>query len=64
MYKRQALGEPMSDDQFLQNAEFAYQSKPHTLASKQIAFVQDILTCSQLIDAVNKMDKDFSAIKK
>ena len=59
-----ALGEPMSDDQFLQNAEFAYQSKPHTLASKQIAFVQDILTCSQLIDAVNKMDKDFSAIKK
>ena len=59
-----ALGDPMSDDQFLLNAENAYQGKPNTLASKQIAFVQDILTCSQLIDAVNKMDKDFSAIKK
>ena len=59
-----ALGDPMSDDQFLQNAENAYQGKPNTLASKQIAFVQDILTCSQLVDAVSKMEKDFSTIKK
>ncbi|MCX6332510.1 MAG: DUF2723 domain-containing protein [Bacteroidetes bacterium] len=58
------LGDSMSNDQFLQNAENAYQGKPNTLASKQIAFVQDILTCSQLVDAVSKMEKDFSAIKK
>ena len=59
-----SLGEAMSDDQFLANAESAYQSKPNSLANKQIAFVQDILTCGQLIEAVNKMEKDFVTAKK
>jgi len=59
-----SLGEAMSDDQFFVNAENAYQGKPNSLANKQIAFVQDILTCGQLIEAVNKMEKDFSIAKK
>ena len=59
-----SLGEAMSDDQFFVNAENAYQSKPNSLANKQIAFVQDILTCGQLIEAVNKMEKDFTLAKK
>ena len=54
----------MSDDQFFVNAENAYQGKPNSLANKQIAFVQDILTCGQLIEAVNKMEKDFTVAKK
>ena len=54
----------MSDDQFYVNAENAYQNKPHSLESKQMAFVQDILTCGQLIEAVNKMEKDFAVAKK
>ena len=59
-----SLGEAMSDDQFFVNAENAYQGKPNSLANKQIAFVQDILTCGQLIEAVNKMEKDFVTAKK
>ena len=59
-----SLGEAMSDDQFFVNAENAYQGKPNSLANKQIAFVQDILTCGQLIEAVNKMEKDFVIAKK
>jgi hypothetical protein len=59
-----SLGEAMSDDQFFVNAENAYQGKPNSLANKQIAFVQDILTCGQLIEAVNKMEKDFTVAKK
>ncbi len=59
-----SLGEAMSDDQFFVNAENAYQGKPNSLANKQMAFVQDILTCGQLIEAVNKMEKDFTIAKK
>jgi hypothetical protein len=59
-----SLGEAMSDDQFFVNAENAYQGKPNSLVNKQIAFVQDILTCGQLIEAVNKMEKDFTIAKK
>jgi hypothetical protein len=59
-----SLGEAMSDDQFFVNAENAYQGNPNSLANKQIAFVQDILTCGQLIEAVNKMEKDFTVAKK
>ena len=58
-----SLGEPMSEDQFLQNLENAYQSKPNSLTNKQIVFVQDALTCYQLISAINKMGQDF-AVKK
>jgi len=59
-----SLGEAMSDDQFFVNAENAYQGKPNSLGNKQMAFVQDILTCGQLIEAVNKMEKDFTIAKK
>jgi len=59
-----SLGEAMSDDQFFVNAENAYQGKPNSLVNKQIAFVQDILTCGQLIEAVDKMEKDFTVAKK
>lgn len=58
-----SLGEPMSEDQFLQNLENAYQSKANSLTNKQIVFVQDALTCYQLISAINKMGQDF-AVKK
>jgi hypothetical protein len=59
-----SLGEAMSDDHFFVEAENAYQNKPNNLANKQIAFVQDILTCGQLIEAVSKMEKDFTVAKK
>jgi hypothetical protein len=59
-----SLGEAMSDDQFFVNVENAYQGKPNNLGNKQMAFVQDILTCAQLIEAVNKMEKDFTVAKK
>jgi hypothetical protein len=59
-----SLGEAMSDDQFFVNVENAYQGKPNNLGNKQMAFVQDILTCGQLIEAVNKMEKDFTIAKK
>ena len=58
-----SLGEAMSDDQFFVNAENTYQGKPNSLVNKQMAFVQDILTCGQLIEAVNKMEKDFTVAK-
>ena len=55
-----ALGEPMSEDQFILNAENAYQNKPNNLSNKQMSFVQDVLTCGQIIDGVQKMEKDFA----
>jgi hypothetical protein len=58
-----SLGDPMSEDQFMQNLENAYQSKPNSLSNKQIVFVQDALTTYQLIAAINKMGQDF-AVKK
>ena len=58
-----SLGDPMSDEQFVANAEYAYQNKPNSLSNKQLAFVQDILTCGQLIDAVQKMEKELAPKK-
>jgi hypothetical protein len=58
-----SLGDPMSEDQFMQNIENAYQSKPNSLSNKQIVFVQDALTTYQLIAAITKMSQDF-AVKK
>ena len=58
-----SLGDPMSDEQFVANAEYAYQNKPNSLSSKQMAFVQDILTCGQIIDAVQKMEKELAPKK-
>jgi hypothetical protein len=58
-----SLGDPMSEDQYMQNLENAYQNRPNGLSNKQIVFVQDALTTYQLIAAVNKMSQDF-AVKK
>jgi hypothetical protein len=48
----------MSEDQFMQNADAAYQGKPTALSNKQMSFVQDILTCYQLEAAINKLEED------
>jgi hypothetical protein len=58
-----SLGDPMSEDQYMQNLENAYQNKPNDLSNKQIVFVQDALTTYQLIAAIEKMNQDF-AVKK
>jgi hypothetical protein len=58
-----SLGDPMSEDQYMQNIENAYQNKPNSLSTSQIVFVQDALTTYQLIAAINKMNQDF-AVKK
>jgi hypothetical protein len=52
-----SLGESMSEDQFMQNADAAYQGKPTALSNKQMSFVQDILTCYQLEAAIAKLDE-------
>jgi len=59
-----SLGDPMSEDQYMQNIENAYQNKPNSLSNKQIVFVQDALTCYQLIAAIDKMGQDFAVKKK
>ena len=59
-----SLGEPMSDDQFMVNAESAYQNKPHNLSNKQMSFVQDALTCYQLIGIMEKMEQEVAGISK
>jgi len=53
-----SLGDPMSEDQFLQNADAAYQGKSTALSNKQMSFVQDILTCYQLEGAISKLETD------
>jgi predicted amidophosphoribosyltransferase len=53
----------MTEDQYMQNLENAYQNKPNDLSNKQIVFVQDALTTYQLIAAIEKMNQDF-AVKK
>jgi hypothetical protein len=53
-----SLGESMSEDQFMQNADAAYQGKPTALSNKQMSFVQDILTCYQLEAAIAKLETD------
>jgi hypothetical protein len=59
-----SLGEAMSDDQFMVNAESAYQNKPHNLSNKQMSFVQDALTCYQLIGIMEKMEQEVAGISK
>jgi hypothetical protein len=56
-----SLGDAMSEDQFLQNADAAYQGKPSALSNKQMSFVQDILTCYQLEGAISKLESDLKA---
>ncbi len=52
-----SLGTPMSEAQFMQNAESAYQNKATEFNNKQSAFVQDILTCYQLINVIENLEK-------
>ena len=52
-----SLGTPMSEAQFMQNAEYAYQNKGTEFNNKQAAFVQDILTCYQLINVIENLEK-------
>ena len=58
-----SLGESMSEDQFMQNVEGAYQGKPNNLSSKQLAFAQDILSCYQLDNLIAKMESDALSTK-
>jgi hypothetical protein len=59
-----SLGEPMSDDQFMMNAENAYQGKANSLSSKQMSFVQDALATYQIIGAIEKLQNDFAVKAK
>jgi len=52
----------MSEDQFLQNVELAYQGKPNALANRQMSFVQDALTSYQLINAISKLEEDVARL--
>jgi hypothetical protein len=58
-----SLGDAMSEDQFQQGIEAAYQNKPSSLNNKQASFVQDALTSYQLIAALNKMEQNFAPKK-
>lgn len=53
-----SLGDAMSEEQFLQNADAAYQGKLSAFNNKQMSFVQDILTCYQLESAILKLEKE------
>ena len=50
----------MSEAQFMQNAENAYQNKATEFNNKQSAFIQDILTCYQLINVIENLEKGVS----
>jgi hypothetical protein len=58
-----SLGDSMSDDQFQQGIENAYQNKPTNLNNKQASFIQDALTSYQLMQALTKMEQDFAPKK-
>ena len=58
-----SMGDNMSEDQFLQNLELAYQGKPSGLSNKQISFVQESLSSYQLMSTITKMEQDFAKLK-
>jgi hypothetical protein len=41
----------------MQNAENAYQNKATEFNNKQASFIQDILTCYQLISVIENLEK-------
>ncbi len=57
-----SLGEQMTEDQFMQNIELAYQGKASALANKQMSFVQDALTSYQLLNAIAKLEQDVAKL--
>ena len=54
-----SLGESMSEDQYIQNCEMAYQGKFNNLSNRQTSFVQESLSSYQLIDAIEKMQQEY-----
>jgi hypothetical protein len=54
-----SLGDSMSEEQFLQNCELAYQGKPNALTNKQISFVQESLSSYQIMGSIEKMEQEF-----
>ncbi len=58
-----SLGDNMSEDQFLQNCELAYQGKPNALSNKQMSFVQESLSSYQLLNTIEKMGEEFAKLK-
>jgi hypothetical protein len=59
-YYRSLSDDPMSESQFIQNCELAYQGKFSSLSNKQMSFVQETLTSYQLIAAIEKMGEDYN----
>jgi hypothetical protein len=58
-----SMGDNMSEDQFLQNLELAYQGKPSGLSNKQMSFVQESLSSYQLMSTISKMEQDYAKLK-
>lgn len=58
-----SLGDPVSDEQLLQNADAAYQGKGSNLSTKQMSFVQDILTTFQLSSYITKLETQAAGVK-
>jgi hypothetical protein len=58
-----SMGDNMSEDQFIQNLELAYQGKPSGLSNKQMSFVQESLSSYQLMSTITKMEQDLAKIK-
>jgi hypothetical protein len=59
-----SLGDPMSDEQLIQNADAAYQGKGANLSTRQMSFVQDILTTFQISSFVTKLESQANATKE
>ena len=57
-----SMGDNMSEDQFIQNLELAYQGKPSGLTNKQISFVQESLSSYQLMSTITKMEQDYAKL--
>jgi hypothetical protein len=58
-----SLGDNMTEDQFLQNCELAYQGKPNALSNKQMSFVQEALSSYQLMNTIEKMGVEYAKLK-
>jgi hypothetical protein len=58
-----SLGDNMTEDQFLQNCELAYQGKPNSLSNKQMSFVQEALSSYQLTNTIEKMGEEYAKLK-
>ena len=55
-----SMGDNMSEDQFIQNMELAYQGKPNALSNKQMSFVQEALSSYQFVNTIQKLVQDIA----